>query len=152
MNKSYSFSDGMSVIADIDSAGSATWYTRGINLLWDSNGCTYLFNAHGDVVALVSGGAATATFDYDAFGIVSGNAFVANPFRYCGEYWDAETGLIIVRIVTTDAFAAFEDEVRTHLNPWDATPKSGNIFFVNDRHASSGGRAGRGAYGGVWGD
>jgi len=85
--------DGANVIADI--TGNVTaYYTRGVNILWDSNGAYYLFNAHSDVVAVVS--SATETIEYDAFGnIISGE--LSSPFMYCGEYRDDETGLYYLR-------------------------------------------------------
>jgi len=59
----------------------------------------YLLNAHGDVVQLTdAAGAVTQTYDYDAFGNQkSENPVDANPFRYCGEYFDVETGTIYLR-------------------------------------------------------
>jgi len=52
-------------------------------------------------VQLVSAsGAVTATYDYDAFGNIAGlapNTSDSNPFRYCGEYFDAETGTYYLR-------------------------------------------------------
>ena len=53
------------------------------------------------MVQLVSAnGAVTATYDYDAFGNIAGlapNISDSNPFRYCGEYLDAETGTYYLR-------------------------------------------------------
>ena len=74
----------------------------GINLISrEANTTTeyYLFNAHGDVVNLVNpAGAVTRTYDYDAFGNeVNPDGTDANPFRYCGEYWDNETGTYYLR-------------------------------------------------------
>ncbi|MPN03155.1 hypothetical protein SDC9_150380 [bioreactor metagenome] len=59
----------------------------------------YLYNAHGDVVNLTDSSAtAIKSYDYDAFGvernIASGDA---NPFRYCGEYYDKETNTYYLR-------------------------------------------------------
>jgi len=52
---------------------------------------TYLKNAHGDIVG-TSGG---RKYKYDAFGnVLSGSGIAGNPFRYCGEYYDNESGLI----------------------------------------------------------
>ena len=70
---------------------TATWYTCGIGLLWDSNGAHYLFNGHGDMAALMSGGATLASYDYDAFGNQQNiDPADANPLRYKGTfgyYW-----------------------------------------------------------------
>ena len=93
-------------------------YLRGTNLICQKRGTTlsyYLFNAHGDVTALTgAGGAVTERYEYDAFGNTTvvpvsavsttsaePNAAVTatskNPFRYCGEYWDSETGTYYLR-------------------------------------------------------
>lgn len=59
----------------------------------------YVYNGHGDVVQLTSSnGTVMMTYDYDAFG----NLKVAytddtNPYRYCGEYFDIETGTYYLR-------------------------------------------------------
>jgi len=43
-------------------------------------------------------GTVTQTYDYDAFGNQKiENPADSNPFRYCGEYYDAETGTIYLR-------------------------------------------------------
>jgi len=59
----------------------------------------FLYNGHGDTVQLTSTtGSSIKTYDYDAFG----NEKNADPndtnlFRYCGEYFDKETGTIYLR-------------------------------------------------------
>jgi len=80
--------DGANVIAEA-TGGVEAYYTRGINILWDSVGAYYLFNAHGDVVAIA--GAVTKTAEYDAFGNVTSGGF-SSPFMYCGECHDCEKG------------------------------------------------------------
>ena len=87
---------------------SAEVYVRGTNLLakfskQSGNVKTdyqyYTQNAHGDVVNLTdSTGAITKSYKYDAFGVEQ-NVDDAddNAFRYCGEYFDAETGTIYLR-------------------------------------------------------
>ena len=60
----------------------------------------YMFkNGHGDVVKLVSNGTVTQNYDFDAYGNQKGESNTAdtNPFRYCGEYFDQESGLIYLR-------------------------------------------------------
>ena len=75
-----------------------TNYTRGIELI--SNGTQlYLYNVRGDVIQLLGfDGEVDKTYDYDAYG----NEYARdlgdeNPFRYCGEYYDTETGFIYLR-------------------------------------------------------
>ena len=59
----------------------------------------YLYNGHGDVVQLRDiGGSAGRTYSYDAFGVEHNpDPYDTNPFRYCGEYWDVETGTYYLR-------------------------------------------------------
>jgi len=56
-------------------------------------------NAHGDVVNLTDAdGAVTKTYHYDAFGVEQNIADSdENAFRYCGEYFDTETGTVYLR-------------------------------------------------------
>jgi len=59
----------------------------------------YLYNAHGDVVQLTDDmGAVLWYYDYDAFGNEKNpDPNDTNAFRYCGEYYDTETGTIYLR-------------------------------------------------------
>ena len=60
---------------------------------------TYLFkDVHGDTTMLMQGTSQKGTYDYDAYGKqtdITGTA--DNPYRYCGEYTDEETGFIYLR-------------------------------------------------------
>lgn len=59
----------------------------------------YFFkNGHGDVVAKVNNGTTVKTYDYNAYGTEQNlDPTDTNPFRYCGEYFDQETGQIYLR-------------------------------------------------------
>ncbi len=73
-------------------------YFRGIELI--SNGTQlYLYNIRGDVIQLTDlSGNVVKTYDYDAYGNeLQRDLNDENPFRYCGEYYDAETGFIYLR-------------------------------------------------------
>ncbi|WP_343277422.1 RHS repeat-associated core domain-containing protein, partial [Ligaoa zhengdingensis] len=77
-------------------------YARGINAIYVESGGAksyYLYNAHGDVVQLTDAtGTVTQEYEYDAFGNEQNpSANDMNPLRYCGEYFDAETGTIYLR-------------------------------------------------------
>ena len=76
-------------------------YIRGLSLIASvgSEFRYYLHDAHGNVVALTdSSGSITRTYEYDAFGNqLNIDPTDTNPFRYCGEYWDAETGSYYLR-------------------------------------------------------
>ena len=56
----------------------------------------YILNLQGDVVKLVTAsGSSVATYEYDAWGNIlsqSGEMATINPLRYCGYYYDVETG------------------------------------------------------------
>ena len=97
------------IIADVvdNEFYEANCYLRGTNLVATYNyqngvksGYTYYTqNAHGDVVNLTdSTGAITKSYKYDAFGVEQ-NVDDAddNAFRYCGEYYDSESGTIYLR-------------------------------------------------------
>ena len=55
-------------------------------------------DVHGDTTAVLQNGATVGTYDYDAFGKqLTSSGTVDNPYRYCGEYVDSESGLIYLR-------------------------------------------------------
>ena len=76
------------------SGSDSSTYTYGHRLIYSDN-VKYVLNAHGDVVALLNNsGVVTKRYKYDAFGNELGvDNTDTNPFRYCGEYFDTETGL-----------------------------------------------------------
>ena len=86
---------------------SANCYLRGTNLVatysyqnGEKSGYTYYTqNAHGDVVNLTdSTGEITKSYTYDAFGVEKNiDDSDTNAFRYCGEYYDSESGTIYLR-------------------------------------------------------
>ena len=93
--------DGQQIAADVSDTG-VTRYVRGVNLLKADDGNAerfYLYNAHGDVVQLTDGsGTVTKNYDYDAFGVERNrDENDSNPFRYCAEYFDNETGTVYLR-------------------------------------------------------
>ena len=73
-------------------------YVWGAELI--TNGSVYyIYNAHGDVIQLLdSDGNLIKTYDYDAYGNeLTRDQNDSNPLRYCGEYYDVETGFIYLR-------------------------------------------------------
>jgi RHS repeat-associated protein len=91
--------DGANIAAEL-TGSTVTTYVRGINLITKGGGSQYYsFNAHGDVVQLTnSSGTVTKDYRYDAFGVeVDPQSTDTNPWRYCGEYWDKETGTVYLR-------------------------------------------------------
>ena len=106
---SYVWNGSKQIVADIVEGDTynANCYIRGTSLA-----ATYKFvngakseytyynqNAHGDVVNLTNAdGEVVKSYTYDAFGVEKNiDDSDANPFRYCGEYFDAETGTIYLR-------------------------------------------------------
>ena len=104
--------DGMYVVAEYTGA-QKTCYYRGMNLMGyvsDDEIGYYRFNANGDVVAVVDvAGKVITEYNYDPFGKLEEDEnewlkilfgiYVedSNPFRYCAEYYDEETGFIYLR-------------------------------------------------------
>jgi len=91
--------DGMNMIADVID-GNTTVFIRGINLIRSTEHGWYLFNARGDVVQLLdNNGNIIREYRYDAFGVERfKDENDTNPFRYTGEYFDRETGMIYLRM------------------------------------------------------
>jgi RHS repeat-associated protein len=130
--------DNGSIIADVTDYG-LTKYVRGVTLLYSETTSGersyYLYNAHGDVVQLTDEyGNIARTYDYDAFGVErEPDEDDTNLFRYCGEYWDAETSTYYLRArnydPSTGRFTS-EDPIRDGLN-WYTYCAGNPIFFVD---------------------
>ena len=94
--------DGANIAADMDGSAVIARYLRGVGLILADCGSGqkfYLYNGHGDVVQLAnSSGVVVKDYDYSSFGVERDPDPVdANPFRYCGEYFDKETGTVYLR-------------------------------------------------------
>ena len=76
-----------------------TFCSREINYTYGGDSASSYTGFIWDVrVLLSSGGSLTKSHEYDAFGNeINKCATDTNPFRYCGEYYDAETGYIYLR-------------------------------------------------------
>ena len=97
------------IVADIIDGQfyEADCYIRGTNLVAkynyrNGNKSEYTYytqNAHGDVVNLTdTDGEVIKSYTYDAFGVEKNiDNDDTNAFRYCGEYYDTETGTIYLR-------------------------------------------------------
>lgn len=94
--------DGANVIADISDSGTKT-FVRGnsLELLKTQGGSTKTYlNSYprNDVSALVDSDGSVSDYIYTAYGEKIGtNDNTENPFGYCGEYFDTETGLVYLR-------------------------------------------------------
>ena len=121
-------------------ADSDTDYLRGIELIAsDTN--LYLYNIRGDVIQLVDySGTVTKTYDYDAYGNeLQRDLADENPFRYCGEYYDTETGFIYLRARYYDPMVgrfASVDPVKDGLN-WYAYCAGNPVAFVDPNGEST---------------
>ena len=125
------FYENGSILLELDSGSRITAKTtRGLRLisretLTEEYG--YLLDGHGDVAALVNpAGKIVLDYAYDPFGNEATyqpdeTAQRNNPFRYCGEYWDAETQTYYLRARQYDpATGRFLSE-DTHWNPGNMT-------------------------------
>lgn len=133
--------DGYNIIAETEDDEITAVYLRGLNLIMcedDSQSAYYLFNAHGDVVQLTNDiGSIVMEYSFDAFGNQQSTEEDAsgykNPFRYCGEYFDVETGLLYLRARYYDAASGrfiSEDPIRHGLN-WYAYCNGNPLMFID---------------------
>jgi len=122
----------MNLVYEYDSGaiGGIVYY-YGINRTHSSEGEFYQYNGHGDVVQLTNSlGIIVRHYEYDAFGNeVEPSASDTNPFRYCGEYFDAESGTIYLRARYYDpAIGRFtQQDAWEFANPGD--PLSLNLYI-----------------------
>ena len=88
----------------------------------------YTYDAHGSVI-----GMSNESYVYDAFGNQITNTTTYNPFRYCGEYMEPDTGLIYLRNRYYDpSIGRFitEDPVKDGLN-WYVYCGNNPILYVD---------------------
>jgi RHS repeat-associated protein len=95
----------------------------------------YLHNTHGDVTCRVSEtGDATPEYIYDAFGNLCDESETdPNPFKYCGDYWDKETGTYYLRnrcYSPGNGRFTSEDPIRSGLN-WYAYTANNPIKYID---------------------
>ncbi|MBP3505766.1 MAG: hypothetical protein J6K43_05115, partial [Lachnospiraceae bacterium] len=115
-----------------------TGYLRGARLIARQMGEDiqyYHFNGHGDTSSITDGNGTTLrNYVYDAFGNVENlHDLDTNPFRYCGEYYDAETGFIYLRArYYAPEIGRFisEDPIRDGLN-WYTYCENNPVMFVD---------------------
>ena len=93
--------DGDRLVCEI-SGESVTVYKYGNRLFgFEKDGVKkyYNFNGHGDVTGITNSSyTQIKSYEYDAFGVEKNpDPADTNPFRYCAEYYDAETGYIYLR-------------------------------------------------------
>ena len=98
--------DGANIIEETDASGTvAARYAQGLNIdeplamLRGTATSFYQADDLGSVTSLSnSSGSTTDTYTFDTFGnLAAASGSVANPSRYTGREWDAETGLYFYR-------------------------------------------------------
>ena len=112
--------NGSQIVFEYDDLGEGTVYYYGLNRTHNSDGEIYVYNAHGDTVQLVNNNAVVVSYTYGAFGNLTSQAGESdNPFLYCSEYFDEETGTYHLRArYYNPANGRFtqEDPIRDGLN------------------------------------
>ena len=130
--------DGSNIVMETNGTAVNRYY-RGANGIAyaDFNGAVsyYQKDAHGDVTALAdANGSITKNYQFDAFGNeLSQSDNDINPFRYCGEYYDAETGTIYLRNRYYDPSSGrfiSEDPIKDGLN-WYVYCSNNPIKYVD---------------------
>ena len=109
-------------------------YTYDITGVHMSNSDVYLKDGHGNIIGKHGTATGTANVYYDAFGVEQNkDKNDTNPFRYCGEYYDAETDSIYLRAryysPTTGRFIS-EDPIQDGLN-WYVYCGGNPVVFVD---------------------
>ena len=127
--------DGGNVVGEVENNIVTNSYLRGVNLIRrESTEETeyYLFNAHGDVVTTTDAyGAVCQEYDYDAFcNEENPDPTDTNPFRYCGEYMDFETGSYYLRARYYDPTIGRFTQEDTHWN-------TGNMLYGDELSLSA---------------
>ena len=92
--------DGMNIVAELDADGNVVnRWIRGFGLLRDMHGVWFIHNGLGDVAALMNqAGQVLRRYRYSAFGVeFDQDPADTNPWRYRGEYFDTETGMVYLR-------------------------------------------------------
>ena len=96
----------------------------------------YMYNAHGDVVTLLTDGTIVATYYYDSFGnILEQTGNVSNSILYAGYQYDVETGLYYINARMYDPVTARFLQADTYLGSLN-DPLSLNLYTycLNNPH------------------
>ena len=128
--------DGANIV-ETKQGETVTDYIRGIGLIKYADGTTtayYFTDDHGSTSSLYNvTGTKLADYTYDAFGNEETISADTNPFRYCGEYTDSETGLVYLRAryydPQTGRFVS-EDPAKDGLN-WYVYCGNNSVMFVD---------------------
>jgi len=127
--------DGSNIVMELNTSNQVMdRYIRGNGLI-KNNDSYYMFNAHNDVIQLAdSQGIVTGSYLYDAFGVEKdSNTVDNNPFRFCAEYTDFESGYVYLRARYYDPSGGrfiSEDPIRHGLN-WYEYANSNPLMFID---------------------
>ena len=121
-----------------DIGDTTTTFVRGNSLeLINSPTSTtkaYIHSPRGDTTNLINSDGTYTRYEYSAFGKeMTGNTYAYNPFGYCGEYRDSESGFIYLRNRYYDpSIGRFisEDPIKDGLN-WYAYCENDPVNFVD---------------------
>ena len=134
-NTTLYFWDGDQLVFEL--GDGETKYLRGLSLFAKvSTGYNtkefYLYDGHGNVTGLGAYfGDSFRSYEYDAFGNqLNIDPADTNPFRYCGEYYDAETGSYYLRARYYDSSIGRFTQEDPHWN-------TGNMVYGDDPAAMS---------------
>ena len=158
--------DGDQLVMELSESGKVQKrYVRGNDLVYADKGDNtekqyYVTDSHGNVVQLTDqSGKVIKTYEYDTFGNeVKPDGKDENPFRYCGEFYDKETGEIYLRVryyqptvgrfLTRDTYTGKEDEpLSLHLYTYcdndgvnQVDPSGHDSYIFYDKRAIAGDR------------
>ena len=128
--------------AGTDLAADRQYVYGADGIAFSANDYTYVKNIHGDVTRVNDFlmGTQTNAYEYNSFGeITEMSETYENPFRYCGEYYDTETGWVYLRNryynPETGRFIS-EDPARDGSN-WYVYCKNNPVTFVDPWGLSS---------------
>ncbi len=128
--------------AGTDLAADRQYVYGADGIAFSANDYTYVKNIHGDVTRVNDFlmGTQTNAYEYNSFGeITEMSETYENPFRYCGEYYDTETGWVYLRNryynPETGRFIS-EDPARDGSN-WYTYCKNNPVTFVDPWGLSS---------------
>ena len=141
-SKTYFLYDGGSVTMEADEDGVTAKNTYGGPLLFRTvfgdieTTYQYMYNAHGDVVTLLTDGEVAATYCYDSFGnVLEQTGEVDNSILYAGYQYDEETGLYYINARMYDPVTARFLQADTYLGN-TSDPLSLNLYTycLNNPH------------------
>ena len=119
--------DGISTIYNYDVTGIAGYKKD------NEEEVRYIKDPHGNVIDMQQGYDFIGSYDYSAFGNQLTSTNEDNPFRYCGEYYDNESGNIYLRNryynAPTGRFIS-EDPIKDGLN-WYSYCGGNPVMFVD---------------------